>query len=206
MSVRGTLYTISAPSGAGKTSLVAALIEQCKQLQVSISHTTRTMRPGEQEGVNYHFVSKEQFVEMLGNNAFLEHAEVFGSYYGTSQQWVEQTLARGIDVILEIDWQGAEQVRHILPNTVGVFILPPSREALRERLTNRGQDDDAVIEKRMAEADSEISHYPEADYLVINDDFETALGELQALIHSERLCLHNQQARHNQLLNNLLNP
>ena len=206
MSAQGTLYTISAPSGAGKTSLVAALTEQCDQLQVSISHTTRAMRPGEQNGVNYHFVSKEQFVDMLEHSAFLEHAEVFGNYYGTSQQWVEQTLSSGIDVILEIDWQGAEQVRRIMPDTVGVFILPPSREALRERLTGRGQDDDTVIEKRMAEADSEMSHYPEADYLIINDQFDTALNELKTLIHSERLCLHNQQARHRTLLDKLLGP
>lgn len=204
MSARGTLYTVSAPSGAGKTSLVAALIERCDNLQVSISHTTRAMRPGEVDGVNYHFVSQQQFVDMLQDNAFLEHAEVFGNYYGTSQQWVENTLASGIDVILEIDWQGAAQVRRLQPDAVGIFILPPSRDALRQRLTGRGQDNDSVIEKRMAEADNEMSHYPEADYLIINDDFETALQELASLIRTERLRLASQQARHDQLLQDLL--
>ncbi|UTW44446.1 guanylate kinase [bacterium SCSIO 12696] len=203
MSLRGTLYTISAPSGAGKTSLVAALLERCDQLQVSISHTTRAMRPGEQDGVNYHFVSTDTFTTMLGQSDFLEHAQVFGNYYGTSQQWVEDTLATGTDVILEIDWQGAEQVRRLIPGTVGIFILPPSREALRQRLTGRGQDDDSVIEKRMAEADSEMSHYPEADYLVINDDFNTALGQLQAIIECQRLQLGQQQARHQAMLERL---
>ncbi|MDM3870532.1 guanylate kinase [Porticoccus sp. W117] len=204
MSARGTLYTVSAPSGAGKTSLVAALLERCQQLQVSISHTTRTMRPGEQDGVNYHFVSHEQFTAMLAQNAFLEHAEVFGNYYGTSQQWVEDTLSAGADVILEIDWQGAQQVRRLMPDTVGIFILPPSREALRQRLTGRGQDDESVIAKRMAEADSEMSHYPEADYLVINDQFDTALEQLHAIIECQRLQLSQQQARHGELLAKLL--
>ncbi|MGS2722893.1 guanylate kinase [Porticoccus sp. GXU_MW_L64] len=203
MSARGTLYTVSAPSGAGKTSLVAALLERCQQLQVSISHTTRAMRPGEQDGVNYHFVSTEQFIHMLGQSAFLEHAQVFGNYYGTSQQWVEDTLASGTDVILEIDWQGAEQVRRLMPDTVGIFILPPSREALRQRLTGRGQDDNAVIEKRMAEADSEMSHYPEADYLVINDDFDIALEQLQAIIECQRLRLSQQQLRYQEVLKKL---
>ncbi|MCV6606262.1 MAG: guanylate kinase [Porticoccaceae bacterium] len=204
MSVRGTLYTVSAPSGAGKTSLVAALLQRCNQLQVSISHTTRAMRPGEQDGVNYHFVSHEQFTGMLAQGDFLEHAQVFGNYYGTSQQWVEQTLATGTDVILEIDWQGAQQVRRLVPDTLGIFILPPSRQALRERLTGRGQDDKSVIDKRMAEADNEMSHYPEADFLVINDQFDTALGQLLAIVESQRLRLDNQQARHGELLVGLL--
>lgn len=205
MSARGTLYTVSAPSGAGKTSLVAALIERCEHLQVSVSHTTRAMRPGEQDGVNYHFVSKKHFIEMLNEGAFLEQAEVFGNHYGTSQHWVEETLAQGTDVILEIDWQGAAQVRRLMPDTVGIFILPPSRTALRERLTGRGQDDETVIEKRMAEADNEMSHYPEADYLVINDDFQVALGQLEALITGQRLKMARQQVRHQQLLQDLLN-
>ena len=204
MSARGTLYTVSAPSGAGKTSLVAALLKRCDHLQVSISHTTRPMRPGEQDGVNYHFVSTDRFTHMLSQGDFLEHAQVFDNYYGTSQQWVQETLAAGTDVILEIDWQGAAQVRRLLTDTVGIFILPPSRQALRERLTGRGQDDSSVIEKRMAEADSEISHYPEADYLIINDDFDTSLEQLQAVIVGQRMRLANQQARHTGLLSDLL--
>ncbi len=203
MSVQGTLYTISAPSGAGKTSLVAALVKHCDALQVSISHTTRPQRPGEQDGVNYHFVDQAQFQKMLKADAFLEHACVFGNHYGTSRHWVEQTLTRGIDVILEIDWQGAKQVRELLAETVGVFILPPSRKALRERLTGRGQDDDSVIEQRMAEADNEMSHYPEADFLVINDNFDTALADLMAIVQCHRLALGSQQARHRALLEEL---
>ena len=204
MSARGTLYTVSAPSGAGKTSLVAALLERCQQLQVSISHTTRAMRPGEENGVNYHFVTSDEFTEMLAQSDFLEHAQVFGNHYGTSQRWVEETLAAGTDVILEIDWQGAQQVRRLMPDTVGIFILPPSRQALRQRLTGRGQDDETVIDKRMAEADSEMSHYPEADYLVINDQFDTALVQLQAIVECQRLQLSRQQERHSELLTNLL--
>jgi guanylate kinase len=201
---QGTLYTISAASGAGKTSLVTALLQQTKHVQVSISHTTRAMRPGEEDGVNYHFTSKDNFLKMIGNNAFLEHAEVFGNYYGTSQAWVEETLAKGIDVILEIDWQGAQQVRRVLPKTVGIFIVPPSIEALRERLTGRGQDDDDVIEKRMAEAISEMSHFNEADFLVINDDFAEALHDLQSILRSHRLTTQQQSASNADLLQQLL--
>jgi guanylate kinase len=201
---QGTLYTISAASGAGKTSLVTALLQQTKHVQVSISHTTRAMRPGEEDGVNYHFTSKDNFLKMIGNNAFLEHAEVFGNYYGTSQAWVEETLAKGIDVILEIDWQGAQQVRRVMPKTVGIFIVPPSIEALRERLTGRGQDDDDVIEKRMAEAISEMSHFNEADFLVINDDFAEALRDLQSILRSHRLTTQQQSASNADLLQQLL--
>jgi guanylate kinase len=201
---QGTLYTISAASGAGKTSLVTALLQQTKHVQVSISHTTRAMRPGEEDGVNYHFTSKDNFLKMIGNNAFLEHAEVFGNYYGTSQAWVEETLAKGIDVILEIDWQGAQQVRRVMPKTVGIFIVPPSIEALRERLTGRGQDDDDVIEKRMAEAISEMSHFNEADFLVINDDFAEALHDLQSILRSHRLTTQQQSASNADLLQQLL--
>jgi guanylate kinase len=200
---QGTLYVISAPSGAGKTSLVKALIESDPLLQVSISHTTRPMRPGEIEGVNYHFVSRNEFIEMSGNSAFLEHAEVFGNFYGTSEAWVDATLAQGIDVILEIDWQGAQQVRKLKACT-SIFILPPSREALRARLTGRGQDTPEVIERRLAEAAQESSHYPEYDYLVINDQFDLALNHLQAIIHARRLETRVQQYRHEELLRNLL--
>jgi guanylate kinase len=203
-SSRGTLYTISAPSGAGKTTLVKALVESTNDICVSVSHTTRTIRPGEADGVNYHFVSRAKFDSMLQAAAFLEHADVFGNLYGTSQQWVENALAAGKDVILEIDWQGAQQVRRLLPDTVGIFILPPSRETLRGRLTGRGQDDQAVIEARLAEAKKEMSHYAESQYLVINDAFQQALTDLQAIVRAERLRLVRQQQRQQKLLTELL--
>jgi len=201
---RGILYTVSAPSGAGKTSLVTALVDSTADICVSISHTTRSIRPGEVDGLNYHFVSRERFETMLAENAFLEHADVFGNLYGTSQRWVEAALASGQDVILEIDWQGAQQVRRLLPETVGIFILPPSRETLRGRLTGRGQDDPAVIERRLAEAREEMSHYSESHYLVINDHFDTALADLQAIIRAERLRLLRQAGRQAALLKDLL--
>ena len=204
MSSRGTLFTVSAPSGAGKTSLVKALAEAMPQVQVSVSHTTRAMRPGEVDGTNYHFVSRPQFTAMLEQGEFLEQAEVFGNHYGTCRQWVDQTLSRGQDVILEIDWQGAEQVRRQLPGAVGVFILPPSRQTLRQRLTGRGQDDAEIIERRMREAIAEMSHYVEADYLIINDDFDTALAQFQAVITARRLSLERQKHDRQQLLMDLL--
>lgn len=200
----GTLYIVSAPSGAGKTSLVKALLEQLDSLRVSVSHTTRAMRPGEVDGLNYHFVSREAFIEQVGHGDFLEHAEVFGNLYGTSQSAVEKVLAEGHDLILEIDWQGAQQVRHALPQARSVFILPPSREALHDRLTNRATDDESIIQGRMAQARDEISHYVEYDYLVINDDFTTALDDLKAILRSNRLNLQCQQARHRDMLAALL--
>lgn len=183
---KGTLFIISAPSGAGKTSLVAEILAQIDNIQASISHTTRECRPGEQDGVNYHFVGREQFLTMIENNAFLEHAQVFGNFYGTSEEWVETTLNKGIDVILEIDWQGAEQVRSKFVDSQSIFILPPSKSALRERLNGRGQDHAEVIEKRIAAATEEMSHYVEADYLVINDTFALALEQLQSIISAQR--------------------
>lgn len=201
---RGKLYTISAPSGAGKTSLVSALIDSTQQVRVSVSHTTRAMRPGEQDGVNYHFVSHQDFQSMLAEKAFLEHAEVFGNHYGTSRAWVEQTLNEGDDVILEIDWQGAEQIKKLMPETLAIFIMPPSQRTLRERLTHRGQDDETVIDKRMAEAVNEMSHYEQGDFVVINDDFNTALADLQAIVRSSRLTLEPQKQRHQALLEGLL--
>lgn len=204
MSSRGTLYTISAPSGAGKTSLVKALIDTTRNVRVSVSHTTRAMRPGEQDGVNYHFTERDAFIDMIGQSAFLEHAEVFGNLYGTSTQWVKDTLDGGTDVILEIDWQGAQQVRHLIPETVSVFILPPSREELTRRLTDRGQDDNNTIDARMQEAINEMSHYVEGHYVIINDDFDAALVDFQAILVSQRLTLNNQQQRHQQLLSSLL--
>jgi len=200
----GTLYIVSAPSGAGKTSLVKALVDAQPQVRVSVSHTTRAMRPGEVDGVNYHFVSREEFLARLERNEFLEHAEVFGNLYGTSQRWLEQTLAEGYDLILEIDWQGAQQVRRLMPQAKSIFILPPTQEALRQRLNNRGQDSDEIIEKRMREAVSEMSHYVEYDYLVINDDFAHALIDLQSIFRANQLKQQAQQQRHARLLNELL--
>ncbi|WP_339668969.1 guanylate kinase [Dasania marina] len=200
----GKLYTISAPSGAGKTSLVQALIEADSNICVSVSHTTRAIRPGEHDGVNYHFCTHPQFEAMLAEQAFLEHAEVFGNHYGTSKHWVQETLVQGKDVILEIDWQGAHQIGQLMPETVSVFILPPSQQALRERLTQRGQDDESVIEQRMNEAVSEMSHYAEAHFLVINDDFNSALDDLKAIFRCHRLSRQQQQRLHPQLLQQLL--
>ncbi len=201
---RGHLFIISAPSGAGKTSLVKALVDSSDNVLVSVSHTTRPMRPGEQDGVNYHFVDQRQFKAMLAQQAFLEHAEVFGNYYGTSRAWVEQTLADGKSVILEIDWQGGLQVAELMPDAISIFILPPSREALRERLTTRGQDEDSVIEQRMSEAVNEMSHYHQADYIIINDDFAEALSELKLVINAAQLSQSAQQQRHRALLAELL--
>lgn len=197
---QGTLYVISAPSGAGKTSLVSGMLQEDARLGVSISHTTRPMREGEQNGVNYHFVSRSEFEAMVARGDFLEHAEVFGNYYGTSQVWVRETLAKGQDVILEIDWQGAEQVRRLIPECVGIFIVPPSAEILRERLVGRGTDAPEVIERRLREAEEECSHAVEFDYLVVNDEFDQALTELLCIVRSQRLSMRNQQIRHARLL------
>ena len=199
---QGTLFIISAPSGAGKTSLVAEILGRMDNIQASVSHTTRACRPGEVDGVNYHFVSQDQFASMVADNAFFEHAEVFGNYYGTSEQWVRDTLKGGTDVILEIDWQGAKQVRTKFPQSQGIFILPPSKQALRERLDGRGQDNAEVIERRIAAATEEMSHYVEADYLVVNDDFDTARQQLEAIITAQRCKMPVE--RHEKLLLDLL--
>lgn len=201
---QGTLYIVSAPSGAGKTSLVKALLQNTDKLQVSVSHTTRAMRPGEVDGKDYHFVDVETFRAMVANQAFLEHAQVFDNYYGTSRSAALDLLKHGIDVILEIDWQGARQVRQMIPGTVSIFVLPPSRAALEQRLRNRGQDGDEVIARRMRDAVSEMSHCFEFDYLVINDDFDTALGELAAIVRANRLREPRQAAAHDALLKSLL--
>lgn len=204
MNQLGTLYVISAPSGAGKTSLVKALLEQDKQVCVSVSHTTRDMRPGEVDGKDYNYVAMDQFNSMIEQGQFLEFAEVFTNKYGTSQVWVEQQLQQGMDVILEIDWQGAQQVRRLMPDCVSVFILPPSTEALRERLTGRGQDGEEVINHRMSEALSEMSHYNEYDFLIINDQFDVALQDMQAVFSARRLELSRQQIKQTALLAGLL--
>ena len=201
----GTLYVVSAPSGAGKTSLVRALLDSTgDELVLSVSHTTRAPRPGEVDGRDYHFVDVETFRRMIETEAFLEHARVFDNYYGTARQGIEAQLAQGRDVILEIDWQGGRQVRLALPECIGIFILPPSREALQERLRGRGQDDEAVIARRMQDAVNEMSHYGEYDYLVINEVFRTAHDELAAIIRSRRLRLAGQRERHADLLAALL--
>jgi len=204
MTSTGTLFIVSAPSGAGKTSLVNALVERDPRLRVSVSHTTRPRRPGEVDGINYHFVEEATFRGMLERAEFLEHAQVFGNLYGTSQRWVEAQLAEGIDVILEIDWQGAQQVKRLMQQTQSIFILPPSRATLKERLTARGQDDSVIIAARMAEAVEEMSHYVEGDYLVVNHDFDKALDQLQAIISCQRLRISRQQVELAQLLQELL--
>ena len=203
-SAKGSLYVVSAPSGAGKTSLLRQLISEIELVETSISHTTRSKREGEQNGVDYHFVSPQAFQALINDNAFFEHAEVFGNFYGTSKASIEKQLLQGIDVILEIDWQGARQIRQQMPHSRSIFILPPSQKALRERLNGRGQDDAATIEKRMLAAKSEMSHFDEYDYIVINDDFSQAVGELKAILMAERQKLGYQQQKYAQLLSNLL--
>jgi len=199
------LYILSAPSGAGKSSLLRALLATVgDSAVVSVSHTTRKPRPGEVDGGDYHFVDVETFQAMAGEDAFLEHARVFDNHYGTSRQAVSEQLMAGRDVILEIDWQGARLVRERMPESTGIFILPPSREALRERLQGRGQDDKAVIERRMRDAISEMSHYNEYDFLVINDVFERALEDLAAILRSRRLGLALQSLEQADLLRELL--
>ena len=196
----GTLFVVSAPSGAGKTSLVGAALEADQDLTVSVSHTTRPMRPGEEDGVNYHFVTEAQFLELMGEGVFLEHAQVFDNYYGTSGRWVDEQLAAGRDVILEIDWQGAQQIRRLRTDAVSVFIVPPSRAALRERLVGRGQDSSEVIERRLREAAEECSHVAEYDYLVVNDDFDRTLQELLSVFRAQRQRITRQSQRHGDLL------
>lgn len=201
----GTLYIISAPSGAGKTSLVKALVGDIDDIRVSVSHTTRPRRPGEVDGVNYNFVDPATFERMVQDDVFLEHAQVFDNFYGTSREWVEQQLREGIDVILEIDWQGAQQVRPKMPGCVGVFILPPSREALMQRLRGRGQDSEAVIRRRFRDAVTDMSHFNEYDYVVINDDFAAALLDLSAIVRARRQRVEVQRARQGVLIDALLN-
>ncbi len=201
----GTLYVFSAPSGAGKTTLVKALLEQTQDIGVSVSHTTREPRTGEVNGKDYNFVSQEAFKALISQDAFLEHAQVFDNFYGTSQIWVEQELEAGRDVILEIDWQGAEQIRQQMPHMISVFILPPSREELLSRLTGRGTDSQEIIDRRMQDAVSEMSHYAEFDYLIINDDFETAQRELRSVVIARRQRIAAQGQKQQVLLENLLN-
>ena len=195
---------MSAPSGAGKTSLIKALMEQDQRVEVSVSHTTRPQRPGEVEGVNYFFVSTETFHQMREAGAFFESAKVFGHFYGTSLTQLEARLSDGADVILEIDWQGAQQVRKLLPESAWLFILPPSLEALKSRLLSRGQDAEDTIDLRMRAARDEMSHWDEADYLIINDQFDVAVEALQALVRSLRLRTGQQQSALQDLIEDLL--
>jgi len=200
----GTLYIISAPSGAGKTSMVKALLQRTPDVVVSVSNTTRAPRPGEQDGVDYHFTDKAEFERLVEADAFLEYAKVFDNYYGTRRATVEAELEAGRDVILEIDWQGARQVASAAPEAVKVFIMPPSAEALRERLNARGQDSEEIIERRMRDAISEMSHYGEYHYLIFNDEFDAAVDELQTVFVSRRLRLEAQRQRHADALAGLL--
>ena len=198
------LFTISAPSGAGKTSLVKALLEQrAESVSVCVSHSTRAIRPGEVDGEAYHFVSLRDFNRMIDNDEFLEHAQVFDNFYGTARASVEKLLASGKNVILEIDWQGARQVQAKMPETVSIFILPPSREELEQRLRARGTDDEAIIARRMRDADREMSHYQDAAYLVINDRFEQALFDLDAIIHTQGLTLARQKLKNQALVDSI---
>jgi len=198
------LFTISAPSGAGKTSLVKALLEKrADAVAVCVSHSTRAIRPGEVDGKAYHFVTLEKFKRMVGNDEFLEHAQVFDNCYGTARASVDALLASGKHVILEIDWQGARQVKAKLPETVSIFILPPSREELEQRLRLRGTDDERTISRRMRDADREMSHYHDAEYLVINDTFEQALFDLDAIIHTQGLTLARQKLKNRSLVDSI---
>lgn len=200
----GILYIISAPSGAGKTSLVKAMVSRIHGLSICVSHTTRNPRPGEQEGVDYHFIDEHTFLGMIEDAAFLEHARVFDHYYGTALNSVQAQLSEGQDVILEIDWQGAQQVRRQIPGCQSIFILPPSRIELESRLRARAQDDPEVIERRMQDAVHEISHYGEYDYIVVNDEFEIAIDNLTHIVSANRLRLSSRSKEIRALLDDLL--
>ncbi|SFV68004.1 Guanylate kinase [hydrothermal vent metagenome] len=194
------LFVISAPSGAGKTSLIKALLETEENLSLSISHTTREKRPTEIDGKNYHFVSKNEFKTLIKNNELLEYAKVFDNYYGTSKKTITEQLKNKIDVILEIDWQGHQQIKQHFKKAISIFILPPSIEELKSRLVKRGEDDKNTINKRMSEAKNEIKHFNEYDYLIINNNFSTALNELTSIFKTYSLTLDTQKKRHHKLL------
>ena len=200
----GTLYIISAPSGAGKTSLITKLLEGLDDAEMAVSHTTRPQRDGEIDGKHYHFVTADTFLAGIGNDEFLEHAHVFGNHYGTSKQAVEDITSKGIDVILEIDWQGAQQVRKLMPEAKSIFILPPSKSELEKRLRGRGTDSDKVIEDRLAQSCADMTHYDEFDYVVINDDFERAMASLESIFQANRVTLAKQQQKNKDLLDSLI--
>lgn len=201
---RGRLYVVAAPSGAGKTSLVRHVAATDPDVVISVSHTTRLPRPGEEDGVHYHFVDEARFRAMVESDALLEHARVFGNYYGTSREWVLRHLGMGLDIILEIDWQGARQVRENISDCVGVFILPPSRVTLEQRLRERGQDSETVVARRMTDAKAQLSHYGEFDYVIINDDFAQAAEDFMAVFRAARLRREFQAWRHRALITALL--
>jgi guanylate kinase len=204
MSEPGNLYVISAPSGTGKTSLVKALVESVPSIMVSVSHTTRAKRPGEQHGLNYYFIDQAEFDRMVKHNEFLEHATVFGNSYGTSRRWVEETLARGQDVILEIDWQGGQQIHTLSPNSISVFILPPSVADLYERLIKRNQDNLDIIKQRIADVRESTRHIGEYNYIVINDDFSAALNDLKIIVAAARLSQRRQVVKFSNILSELV--
>jgi guanylate kinase len=203
MTYTGSMLMVVAPSGAGKSSLVNALLKQDKDIGLSVSFTTRAPRPGEVNGREYNFLSEAEFLERKAAGDFLEWAKVHGNYYGTSKSWIESQMKNGRDVILEIDWQGARQVQAIIPEAIWIFILPPSIQALEDRLKHRAQDDEATIQKRVAAAKEELTHVAEANYLVINDDFETALAELNHVVLASRLRKNSQLVRHQKLAQEL---
>ena len=200
----GNLFIVAAPSGGGKTSLVKKLIESLEHIAVSISHTTRKKRPAEVDGVDYFFVDESTFMHMVEDGAFIEHARVFNHFYGTSSEQITARLRAGIDIVLDIDWQGAEQIRHAFPNAVSIFVIPPSVEVLRQRLLDRQQDDKQVIKNRMQSAYDELSHYAEFDYLIVNDDFSKAAEELKAIVVAQRLSIERQAEQQRKLLSFLL--
>jgi guanylate kinase len=201
--VNGNVFIICAPSGAGKTSLVAELLRRDRSVRLSVSHTTRAPRPGEQDGRDYHFVSRAAFIAMIERGEFLESAEVHGNLYGTSQGWIDEQRTRDVDIVLEIDWQGAQQVRKLIADAIGIFILPPSPDTLRRRLIDRGQDNDAVIERRLQAARGEMEHLPEFDYVIINRNFDDAVDDLVSIVRANRLRLAAQVSRHSDLINGL---
>jgi guanylate kinase len=202
----GNLFIISAPSGAGKTSLVQALLNINPQIDLSVSYTTRDPRPGERDGKDYHFVSRESFLAMAKRGEFLESAEVYGNLYGTSQIWISQEIAKGRDILMEIDWQGAAQIRRMFPECTSIFLLPPSLETLEQRLKGRGKDNDAVIAKRMAAVREDVAHVAEFNYVIINDNLNVALRELNAVVLSAGLSCAKQLSRHQALINQLQKP
>jgi guanylate kinase len=203
MADTGNLYVVAAPSGTGKTTLVKALVDALPKLTVSISYTTRAQRPSEVDGINYHFIDKGEFERMIEHGDFLEHATIFEHFYGTSKSWVQKMLAQGYDVILEIDWQGHQQIKALFPDSLGIFILPPSLEDLRDRLVKRNQDHPDIIAKRLEDAKQTISHLKEFDYIVINDDFNHALHDLTTIIEAGRLLQKRQLAKYKPALNYL---
>jgi guanylate kinase len=210
MVVSGNLFILSAPSGAGKSSLIKAMLDSVansnasRKMQVSVSHTTRDARPGEVNGEHYHFVTKDDFEKQIKRGRFYEHAQVFGNYYGTSEVGIDEQLAKGFDVFLDIDWQGAQQVRMKKPSVTSIFICPPSKDALEKRLRSRGQDSDEIIQDRMAQAQAECSHFEEFDYIIINDDFDQAVTDLLTIVNNQRLKRNQQVLQHKALLDDLV--